>query len=123
RVRPPSAGSVLEERTSSRVSSPDHDRHGMRTADLPRERTGYASSGGRPGGSAMTQRDSIKHRIQLDIDDIFTKEDAERALAAHRALGHRIISHYLLIHLVIALALGCVYQTWLVTLTVSAAGL
>jgi signal transduction histidine kinase/CheY-like chemotaxis protein len=71
----------------------------------------------------MTQRDSIKHRIQLDIDDIFTKEDAERALAAHRALGHRIISHYLLIHLVIALALGCVYQTWLVTLTVSAAGL
>ena len=71
----------------------------------------------------MTTRDSIQELIQLDIADIFTEEDAQRALEEHRALGHRLIIQFLLVHLVIALALGFVYQTWLITLTVSAAGL
>jgi signal transduction histidine kinase len=71
----------------------------------------------------MTGRDSIRELIQLNVADIFTEEDAQRALEEHRALGHWIITQFLLLHLVIALALGFFYQTWLITLTVSAAGL
>ncbi|QDU27834.1 Signal transduction histidine-protein kinase BarA [Anatilimnocola aggregata] len=60
---------------------------------------------------------------QSDQPITLSRDEAERALSEHRALGHRLITQFLLLHLVIALALGCVYQTWLVTLTVSTAGL
>jgi signal transduction histidine kinase/ActR/RegA family two-component response regulator len=59
----------------------------------------------------------------LGISDTLSEDEIQRALSEHRALGHRLIMHVLLVHLVIALALGFVYQTWLVTITVSAAGL
>ncbi|WP_425618858.1 ATP-binding protein [Anatilimnocola sp. NA78] len=61
--------------------------------------------------------------IGYDQPVVLSKDEIERALSEHRALGHRLITQFLLLHLVIALALGFVYQTWLVTLTVSAAGL
>ena len=59
----------------------------------------------------------------LGISATLTAEEIERALSEHRALGHWVMMHVLLIHLFIALSLGFVYQTWLVTLTVSACGL
>jgi signal transduction histidine kinase/ActR/RegA family two-component response regulator/type IV secretory pathway TrbD component len=59
----------------------------------------------------------------LGISETLSTEEVQRALSEHRALGHRLIMKVLLVHLVIALALGFVYQTWLITLTVSAAGL
>ncbi len=59
----------------------------------------------------------------LGISETLSEEEIQLALSEHRALGHRLIMQVLLVHLVIALALGFVYQTWLVTLTVSAAGL
>lgn len=59
----------------------------------------------------------------LGISETLSAEEVQRALSEHRALGHRLIMKVLLVHLAIALALGSVYQTWLITLTVSAAGL
>ena len=59
----------------------------------------------------------------LGISQTLSSEEMQRALSEHRALGHRLIMRVLLVHLVIALALGFFYQTWLVTLTVSSCGL
>jgi signal transduction histidine kinase/CheY-like chemotaxis protein len=61
--------------------------------------------------------------IGFDDSVDLTQADCARALAEHRALGHRLIMQFLLLHFFIAIALGFVYQTWFVTLTVSAAGL
>jgi signal transduction histidine kinase/ActR/RegA family two-component response regulator len=59
----------------------------------------------------------------LGISETLSAEEMQRALCEHRALGHRLIMQLLLVHLFVAISLGFVYQTWLVTLTVSAAGL
>ncbi|WP_254507645.1 ATP-binding protein [Anatilimnocola floriformis] len=59
----------------------------------------------------------------LGISQTLSADEMQRALEEHRALGHRLIMRVLLVHLVIALALGFVYSTWLITLLVSSCGL
>ena len=76
----------------------------------------------------MSDRNTPAKTATIELEDLgiaadLSPEEVQRALREHRALGHRLITKFLLLHLVIALALGFFYQTWLVTLTVASAGL